>query len=68
MCWSTCFHIQPQSISDQRDELRIRGLSLVIIDGIAEEGIDGVHLAAGPVKSRVSAFFNLLKFAIFPER
>ena len=48
MCWSTCFHFQPQSISDQRDELRIRGLSFVIIDGIAEEGIDSVHLPSVP--------------------
>ena len=48
MCWSTCFHFQPQSISDQRDELRICGFSFVIIDGVSKQGINGIHLASVP--------------------
>lgn len=65
---SACFHFQSEPVSNQRNEFTIRGFSFVIIDGVAEEGIDGIHLASVPVKSRDSAFFNLLKFAIFPEQ
>jgi len=44
----TCFHFQSEPVSDEGDELRIRGFSLMIIDGVAEEGIDGIHLASVP--------------------
>ena len=45
---STCFHFQAESVGDQSDALTIRGLSFVIIDGIAKKGIDGIHLASVP--------------------
>ena len=45
---SACLHFQAKSVADQSDELRIRGFSFVIIDGIAEEGIDGIYFTSVP--------------------
>ena len=39
---------QPQIIRDHGDELRIGGLAAVILDGVAEVGVEGIHVAAIP--------------------
>ena len=45
---SACFHFQSEPVSNQRNEFAIRGFSFVIIDRIAEKGIDGVYLTSVP--------------------
>ena len=47
-CLLACFHFQAEPISDKGDALRIRGFPLVIIDRVAEEGVDGIHLSSVP--------------------
>ena len=45
---SACFHFQSESVADKRDKFAVRGFSLVVIHRIAEEGINGIHLAPVP--------------------
>ena len=45
---SACFHFQSEPVSNQCDKLRICGFSLMVVYGVAEKGIDGIHLAPVP--------------------
>ena len=42
------FVFQPQIIRNHRDKLAICGLSAVVLDCIAEIGVEGIHVAAVP--------------------
>ena len=46
--FSACLHFQPQSVGNQCDKFRIGRLALMVIDCVAEQCINRIHLPAVP--------------------
>ncbi len=42
------FILQPQIIRDHRDELTVRRLSTIVLNGVAEITVEGIHVASVP--------------------
>ena len=40
--------LQPEIIRDHRDELRIRGLSAIILNGVPKVAVESIHIASVP--------------------
>ena len=46
--FSACLHFQPQSVCNQCNKFRIGRLALMVIDGVAEQRINRIHLPTVP--------------------
>ena len=49
--FSACLHFQPQSVCNQCNKFRIGRLALMVIDCVAEQRINRIHLPENLVKS-----------------